>query len=419
MTLMCQKDSYLKTFQSPITSIENCKRIIEGNEISGIDLIFKDTIFFPTGGGQPCDYGKIGEKNVVVDVRRENNDAVLFLKTEESAETIDLKIGDQPMQSIDWERRFDHMQQHSGQHLITAIAMKQFNLMTTSWCLDPKISYIELDSSPISFETIDEMERVINAKIRENHSVTITFRDRNDLEDIFQRMELPDEIDQQQIRIISIESIDKNPCCGTHVRSLGDLQMIKLLGCQKSKKNKCLLYFLVGNRVLQHFNKVLNRERSITNLLKCSDDESYAILNKMQRRIKQIQKNYNEAIKNLAKLEAQKYLNLSNFSRFYSLHRKEDNYDFISTFLNNIEASLLNERLILISILDDSDQSNGSGQIVLAGKIDLVQKASEIALNSFDVKGSISQQRFRGRIANVTKISELETSIRTAIEDIE
>ncbi|KPM10943.1 alanyl-tRNA synthetase-like protein 2 [Sarcoptes scabiei] len=394
MTLMCQKDSYLKTFQSPITSIENCKRIIEGNEISGIDLIFKDTIFFPTGGGQPCDYGKIGEKNVVVDVRRENNDAVLFLKTEESAETIDLRIGDQPMQSIDWERRFDHMQQHSGQHLITAIAMKQFNLMTTSWCLDPKISYIELDSSPISFETIDEMERVINAKIRENHSVTITFRDRNDLEDIFQRMELPDEIDQQQIRIISIESIDKNPCCGTHVRSLGDLQMIKLLGCQKSKKNKCLLYFLVGNRVLQHFNK-------------------------MQRRIKQIQKNYNEAIKNLAKLEAQKYLNLSNFSRFYSLHRKEDNYDFISTFLNNIEASLLNERLILISILDDSDQSNGSGQIVLAGKIDLVQKASEIALNSFDVKGSISQQRFRGRIANVTKISELETSIRTAIEHIE
>lgn len=203
----------------------------------------------------------------VINVRRDGNKAILFVESgDDHCRLFD--CGQQPLQKIDWNRRFDHMQQHSGQHLITAVALKYFNLLTTSWNLGADVSNIELDTAQISDETIQQLEQKVNEKIRENLPITVSYRDKDDLADIRQQMELPDDLNQQSLRIISIESLDKNPCCGTHVSNLCQLQIIKLLGIQKGKKGKTLLFFHSGNRVLKHMNNLLQREKSLSSLLK-------------------------------------------------------------------------------------------------------------------------------------------------------
>lgn len=252
-------------------------------EVDGYDVVLEDTIFFPEGGGQvssgfllndskdnclqPCDLGTLGNRKVL-DVRREGRQAVLFVENgSPEAGDSQLEVGEKPLQKIDWQRRFDHMQQHSGQHLITAVALKFFNLETTSWTLGPRISNIELNSANISDEVLTKLEEEVNEKIRENVPVVVSYRAADDLGDIRKNFDIP--IDSSEsVRIVSIENLDKNPCCGTHVPSMATLQVVKLLGVQKGKKGKFLLNFVVGNRALKYFDDSVKREKQLTIALK-------------------------------------------------------------------------------------------------------------------------------------------------------
>ena len=117
--LACQRNSYLKELRSVVLS---CRKVAEKYHV-----VLDDTVLFPEGGGQPDDRGRIG--NVVVEqVFRDGNKAVhVVSKPVNENESYDC--------SIDWNRRFDHMQQHSGQHLLSAIADFKYGYKTTSWDL--------------------------------------------------------------------------------------------------------------------------------------------------------------------------------------------------------------------------------------------------------------------------------------------
>ncbi|OTF82245.1 alanyl-tRNA synthetase-like protein, partial [Euroglyphus maynei] len=357
----------------------------------------------------PYDIGLLDDQKVI-NVRRDGNQAILFVEGNDCR----FDCGQQPLQKIDWNRRFDHMQQHSGQHLITAVALKYFNLLTTSWNLGADISNIELDSAQISDETINQMEKIVNEKIRENLPITVSYRDKNDLSDIRQQMELPDDLNAESLRIISIESLDKNPCCGTHVSSLCHLQMIKLLGIQKGKKGKTLLFFLSGNRILKHMNNILLREKSLSSLLKCTAEEFVPIVEKMQKNVRRLQKNCTSAMRDLGRCEAEKYLCLVDKPPLYSIHRKESEYDFITSFFNTFDdepSAIIGDRLIMITLADDCNSLKSPGQIVIAGNQQLVEKSTKIAIDSFGAKGSVSNGRFRGRILDISKLPKLEEMI--------
>ena len=137
-----------------------------------------------------------------------------------------LDTGAEVVVALDWNKRFDHMQQHSGQHLITAIAEQTFSLVTTSWTLGEEVSYIELDSSSVSEQTIKQLEDIVNEKIMSSIPVSVELFDKNDkqLEEVRSRLELPED-QNGPIRVVSIEGIDRNTCCGTHVSNLSHLQV--------------------------------------------------------------------------------------------------------------------------------------------------------------------------------------------------
>ncbi|KAI5637492.1 alanyl-tRNA editing protein Aarsd1 [Phthorimaea operculella] len=171
MVFKCQEDSFLTEFSSKVVKCEPTKEpIIEyGKTIKfeGYQVTLENTILFPAGGGQPHDIGWLNDKEVL-QVLRKGDEALHFTK-----EPID--VGTIVEQKINWERRFDHMQQHSGQHLLSAILEKEHNLPTTSWWLGAEESYVELDSTNVPEDVIAKTEDRCNQLIRQAVPVDVKF----------------------------------------------------------------------------------------------------------------------------------------------------------------------------------------------------------------------------------------------------
>ncbi|XP_063654618.1 alanyl-tRNA editing protein Aarsd1 isoform X2 [Pan troglodytes] len=250
--------------------------------LSGFQVVLEDTVLFPEGGGQPDDRGTINDISVLR-VTRRGEQADHFTQTP-------LDPGSQVLVRVDWERRFDHMQQHSGQHLITAVADHLFKLKTTSWELGRFRSAIELDTPSMTAEQVAAIEQSVNEKIRDRLPVNVRELSLDDpeVEQVSGRG-LPDD-HAGPIRVVSIEGVDSNMCCGTHVSNLSDLQVIKILGTEKGKKNRTNLIFLAGNRVLKWMERSHGTEKALTALLKCGAEDHVEAVKKLQNSTKILQK---------------------------------------------------------------------------------------------------------------------------------
>ncbi|KAJ4448866.1 hypothetical protein ANN_00257, partial [Periplaneta americana] len=473
--------------EAQITTVTNGKK----ENVSGYEVILEDTILFPEGGGQPCDHGLLDDTSVLQVVRR-GAEAVHFVKSV-------LPVGKVVKQTLDWERRLDHMQQHSGQHLITALADINYGYSTTSWWLGEEESYIELGTPSMKPEEMDELEKLVNEKIREATPVNVTVYQEGDDElkkkllsssllsknlkvRIYKTVILPvvlygcktwtltlreehrlkvfenkvlrkifgakrdevtgewrklhntelhalysspdiikniksrrlrwaghvarmgeyrnaysvlvgrqegkrplgrprrrwEEMDLREVgfderewinlaqdrdqwrayvraamnlrvrtrglpddhkgpvRVVTIQGVESNMCCGTHVSNLSQLQAIKLLRVEKGKKNKTNLFFVAGGRVMKQLGVCLQREQRLTTLLKNSPADHFDLVDKLQKSLKLANKNLQTVLRDLAVYEAEKIRKMEPLPTYYSLHRKEAESDFMSILINEV-----------------------------------------------------------------------------------
>lgn len=228
---------------------------------------------FPEGGGQPTDHGVIffnspdgSEKSLQVsNVIRKGPEAIHFVECEK----FPLKVGDEVKQVVDWNRRHDHMQQHSGQHLISALFEKHFDYNTKCWWLGSESSYIELDSKNLVEDEMKKIEKICNESIAKAIPVNVQmFENPEAAGDEVTRASKGLPIDLSgPIRVINIEGVDSNMCCGTHVTNLAQLQVIKLMNIEKTK-GKTFVHFLVGDRVMKKLEASFQRETQFNLLLK-------------------------------------------------------------------------------------------------------------------------------------------------------
>ncbi|KAK2727199.1 hypothetical protein QYM36_007881, partial [Artemia franciscana] len=278
---------YRKQERKLLSEVVSCEKSLGPENLKGSELYritLKDTILFPEGGGQPEDHGFLDDISVV-HVRRENGIVAHYTLSP-------LAVGKEVKIKLDWERRFDHMQQHSAQHLITAIAEQDFNMVTTSWWLGETYSFIELD---IDFNRFDEkflklLEERVNELILQGAKVEVTVYEEGDKKPEEARTRgLPDN-HSGPIRVITIDGVDTNMCCGTHVNNLLHLQMIKILEVEKGKKGKTNLYFIAGRRVSQSLSRCLGREKHLSSLLKNGPEEHVMLVDKLIKSTKQSEK---------------------------------------------------------------------------------------------------------------------------------
>ena len=207
------EDSHRKTFDATVTG---CTQAAKGWEIT-LDA----TAFYPTGGGQPCDTGVLGE-SAVLDVREEK-ERVIHLCDKP------LTVGSAVTGTIHWARRFDFMQQHSGEHIVSGIIHKRYGYHNVGFHMGADLVTIDFDG-PIPAEDLQEIEDAANAAVWEDLPVSCYYPAPEELPLVPYRRkkDLP-----WPVRIVEIPGIDLCACCGTQVDRTGEVGLIKLFSCVK------------------------------------------------------------------------------------------------------------------------------------------------------------------------------------------
>ncbi|HSW28591.1 MAG TPA: alanyl-tRNA editing protein [Longimicrobiales bacterium] len=229
-------------------------------------VVLADTVLYPEGGGQPPDHGTVGGV-AVVDVQKAEGGIRHYLAGAPPSGRVAVEL--------DWVRRFDHMQQHTGQHLLTAVADVRFGWHTVAFHLGDRISDIELDTPGITAARFVELEDAVAAEIRAARPVTA----RRVSPEEYARLEvrsrgLP-EGHTGDIRLVDIAGIDLNTCGGTHLGSTAEMEALKLLGTE-SVRGGTRLFYATGVRLRRILAAHHERNAELRGLLGTSDEELVA-----------------------------------------------------------------------------------------------------------------------------------------------
>lgn len=219
-------DSYIRSFTAKVV----------GREEGGRRVYLDQTAFYPASGGQPHDRGTLGNADVMDVIDEEDRVVHLLDRPLDGAVEV--------QGSIDWNRRFDHMQQHTGQHLLSAICDDVFGWPTISVHFGDDSSTIDVDAASASAEQLRAIESRANAAVTRNLPVVITLESAETLLGLRKPSERTG-----TLRVVSIEGLDRSACGGTHVRHTGEIGAI-LLGKVERVKQKVRIEFRCGARAI-------------------------------------------------------------------------------------------------------------------------------------------------------------------------
>ncbi|MCR8843323.1 alanyl-tRNA editing protein [Paenibacillus sp. SC116] len=246
----------------------------------GTYLVLEETAFYPHGGGQTCDLGWIDNISVL-DVVNEEEEILHKVERLPEGEEVDCRLK--------WDRRFDYMQQHSGQHLLSAMCLEVCQAETLSVHLGEDYAAIDIARPDLPQDQLMMLELEVNDQIYLNRKITNYFVNQE------QAATLP-LVKQpkvtQDIRIVEIDGIEYNACGGTHVSATGEIGIIKLLKVEKQKGN-IRLHFKCGYRALNEFNAGMEIVSSLSSRFKVAKDEILDRIAKLDQEQKQLQAELN------------------------------------------------------------------------------------------------------------------------------
>ena len=249
------QDPYQTTFTARVLTCEPSK--------GGCLVTLDRTAFYPEGGGQPADHGVLGGVTVT-DVHEK--DGVIFHTCDKVVEPGSTVEG-----SIDWTRRFDHMQQHSGEHILSGLLCSLYDCSNVGFHLGADTVTIDYDRE-LTWEQVLEAERQANEAIWRDTPAEITFPAPDALAqlDYRSKKELTG-----QVRIVSFPDADCCACCGTHVRRAGEVGLIKVLSCQKFREG-VRLEILCGQRAYRYLSRIYEQDHAVARLLSVKPQDAFA-----------------------------------------------------------------------------------------------------------------------------------------------
>ena len=210
-----------------------------------------DTILFPEGGGQPADHGRLGDV-AVIDVQRVAGDVRHYLDApaEKGAQSLEL----------DWPRRYDHMQQHTAQHLVTVTASNLLGWRTTSFHLRPEVCDIEFDVPELPAADLEKLEDAVIAEIHADRPISARRVRPEALAGLDVRSRGLPAGHRGEVRLVEIAGLDLNTCGGTHVKSTGEIETLKLLDTE-ALRGGTRLTWIAGSRVRRRLAACAARRR--------------------------------------------------------------------------------------------------------------------------------------------------------------
>ena len=235
-------------------------------------VVLDRTAFYPEGGGQPADRGTLNSA-AVLDVQERSG---VIVHTCDAP----LPVGERVSGSIDWARRFDHMQQHSGEHILSGLLCSTFHCDNVGFHMGADVVTIDYNA-PITWEQALEVERRANAYIWADHPIRIWYPSAEELAALPYRSkkELTG-----AVRITEFPGADRCACCGTHVASSGQVGLLKLLSCQKFRDG-VRLELLCGQRALDYLSAGWEQARQIGQALSVKPQSAFAAVSRLQEEL--------------------------------------------------------------------------------------------------------------------------------------
>jgi alanyl-tRNA synthetase len=256
-------------------------------------VVLDRTAFYPTSGGQPFDVGTLGEAKVV-DVFDQEDGTIGHLVDRE------LETNSRVRGHVDWSRRFDHMQQHTGQHLLSAAFEREAGARTVSFHLGTSVSTIDLDKE-LAADQIARVEDAVNAVLWEDREVCVRFVTAAEAAKLPLRK---DPTREGELRIIEIKDYDLSACGGTHVTRTGAIGVIAISGVERFKGG-LRVEFVCGARALKAYRGLKNAVSGSVRLLSVLPDELPSAIEKLQSAGRSHQKSQEGLYDRLAGHEAE------------------------------------------------------------------------------------------------------------------
>ena len=255
------EDVYKKEFTAKVLECRQGKK--------GYEVILDQTAFYPEGGGQPGDTGSLGEA-AVTDVHEKNGE--LIHCTDRA-----LEPGTEVQGQINWARRFDLMQQHSGEHIVSGLVHEAFGYDNVGFHMGSDVITIDF-SGMLDEAQMAEIEAKANQIIWENQEVEIFYPSEEELKELEYRSKK--EL-SGWVRIVRFPGADTCACCGTHVTRTGEIGMVKLLSVVKFREG-VRMEMISGRRVLAYLNMVNEQNRQISVKLSAKMDKTAQAVARLQ-----------------------------------------------------------------------------------------------------------------------------------------
>jgi len=390
-------DTYLKKFTA---SVKEVKPLPNGNYA----VVLDQTAFYPAGGGQPADNGNLNGQPVL-DVYVDQDEIVHILAAPPTTPQV--------TGVIDWQRRFDHMQQHSAQHILSAVFLERLGAATIGFHLGATSSQIDLNLDTLTDRQIAEVEKLANSIVFANKPVYQHFVSPADLGK-FPLRKQPEQ-SFNQIRLIEIADCDCCPCGGTHVAATGEIGLIKIRTWER-KKNGLRLDFVAGFRALADYAAKNQAVLAIANRLSASPlAVSDAVANLLQK---------------LASTEHQltqvkRQLNQQIARQLFTAAAKVAGANLIVHIESNITPAELNDLAHLLStqpktvlLLAGVNAEKSRAHLLFARSADVDLDMSLLLKNMFSVisgKGGGTAQKAQGGTDNLTSLPDALEQVKVQI----
>jgi alanyl-tRNA synthetase len=276
-------DCYLREFSARVTNTSPDPR--------GVRVYLDRTAFYPESGGQPSDRGTL-TGIPVLDVIDEGDEVAHILAGSPATENV--------QGSIDWERRSDHMQQHTGQHILSASFEHDGGYKTVSFHLGAESATIDLDSDRVGTKQIEEAEGLANRVVFQNRAVQISFRPATEVQQLDLRKPTFREGD---IRLVEVAGFDRSACGGTHVSATGAVGIICVRKVERAK-GLARIEFVCGRRALRRVRQDFAILSEAARLFSTGLENVPELIAKQAQDLRDAGKSVQKLVENLAELEA-------------------------------------------------------------------------------------------------------------------
>jgi len=257
-------DSYRTEFSSAVS-----ERTSDGTRV-----YLDETAFYPTSGGQPHDLGTLGGTRVIDVV--DEGERIAHVLAAPLGDHDDMRISGR----VDWVRRFDHMQQHTGQHLVSAVFEDLFGAKTVSVHFGPDYSTLDLDAESITRDQMVAAEARANELVAQARPVNVTFEDAESAIGLRKPSDRPG-----LLRIVSIAEVDRSACGGTHVRSTAEIGAILLRSAERVRKTS-RVEFICGQRAVRRARRDFEALTQIATSLSSAIDDAASVVATQTERLK-------------------------------------------------------------------------------------------------------------------------------------